>query len=221
MASVRQRMIEDMKLRGLAPRTQDRYLHSIKTLAKHYQCAPDELTQEQVRDYLLYMLEDRRYAKSTYKANLYAIKFLYKRTLGRKWVTLDITRVKNDKKLPEVLSREEVWDLLALVRKESVLICLTLMYTCGLRVSEAVKLTTSDATAGDEFGNAIAIDGVSVLIAAFKDDHRGGRAGSAYVYTLTAPAAPRLVDPPDEATDVSAEVTLSWETVGGANTYHV
>lgn len=144
MASVRQRMIEDMKLRGLAPRTQERYLHSIKTLAKHYQCAPDELTQEQVRDYLLYMLEDRRYAKSTYKANLYAIKFLYKRTLGRKWVTLDITRVKNDRKLPVVLSREEVWDLLALVRKESVLICLTLMYTCGLRVSEAVNLRIKD-----------------------------------------------------------------------------
>ena len=144
MASVRQRMIEDMKLRGLAPRTQERYLHSIKTLAKHYQCAPDELTQEQVRDYLLYMLEDRRYAKSTYKANLYAIKFLYKRTLGRKWVTLDITRVKNDRKLPVVLSREEVWDLLALVRKESVHICLTLMYTCGLRVSEAVNLRIKD-----------------------------------------------------------------------------
>ena len=144
MASVRQRMIEDMKLRGLAPRTQERYLHSIKTLAKHYQCAPDELTQEQVRDYLLYMLEDRRYAKSTYKANLYAIKFLYKRTLGRKWVTLDITRVKNDRKLPVVLSREEVWDLLAQVRKESVHICLTLMYTCGLRVSEAVNLRIKD-----------------------------------------------------------------------------
>ena len=90
------------------------------------------------------MLEDRRYAKSTYKANLYAIKFLYKRTLGRKWETLDITRVKNDRKLPEVLSREEVWDLLALVRKESVLICLTLMYTCGLRVSEAVNLRIKD-----------------------------------------------------------------------------
>jgi len=137
-------MIEDMKLRGLAPRTQERYLHSIKTLAKHYQCAPDELTQEQIRDYLLYMLEDRRYAKSTYKANLYAIKFLYKRTLGRKWETLDITRVKNDRKLPVVLSREEVWDLLALVRKESVLICLTLMYTCGLRVSEAVNIRIKD-----------------------------------------------------------------------------
>jgi len=87
--------------------------------------------------------------------------------------------------------------------------------------TEWVKLTTSDATAGDAFGNAIAIDGVSVLIAAFKDDHRGARAGSAYVYTLAAPAVPRLVDPPDEATDLSPEVTLSWETVGGADTYHV
>lgn len=142
--NLKQRMIEDMKLRGLAQRTQDRYLHSIKTLAKHYQCPPDELSQEQVRDYLLYMLDDRKYAKSTYKANLYAIKFLYKRTLGRKWHSLEITRVKKDKKLPVVLGRDEVWNLLALVRNEPVHMCLTLMYTCGLRVSEAVHLRIED-----------------------------------------------------------------------------
>ncbi|MFC1763824.1 tyrosine-type recombinase/integrase [Planctomycetota bacterium] len=142
--NLKQRMIEDMRLRGLAQRTQDRYLHSVKTLAKHYQCPLDELSQEQVRDYLIYMLETKKYAKSTYKANLYAIKFLYKRTLGRKWETLDITRVKSDKKLPVVLSREEVWSLLALVRREPIHMCLTLMYTCGLRVSEAVHIRIED-----------------------------------------------------------------------------
>ena len=144
MKSLRQRMTEDMRLRGLTQRTQDRYLHSIRILAKHYQCAPDELTQAQVRDYLLYMLEDKQYAKATFRANLCAIKFLYKRTLGRKWETLDITRVKSDKKLPVVLSQEEVWSLLALVRKEPIHMCLTLMYTCGLRVSEAVNLRIKD-----------------------------------------------------------------------------
>jgi integrase/recombinase XerD len=142
--NLKQRMIEDMRLRGLAQRTQDRYLHSIKTLAKYCQCPPDELSEEQVRAYLIYMLEDKGYAKSTYKANLYAIKFLYKRTLGRKWDTLDITRVKIDKKLPVVLSQGEVWSLLALVRNEPVHMCLILMYTCGLRVSEGVNLRIKD-----------------------------------------------------------------------------
>ena len=87
--------------------------------------------------------------------------------------------------------------------------------------TEWVTLTTSDAAAADEFGNAIASDGVSTLIAAFKDDHRGNRAGSAYMYTLAIPTPPRLIDPPDEATDVAADVTLRWEAVGGADTYDV
>jgi site-specific recombinase XerD len=113
-------------------------------LARHYRCPPEELNQNQVRDYLLYMLEDRQYAKTTFRTNLAAIKFLYKRTLGRKWDTLDITRVKKERKLPVVLSRDEVWSLLALVRKEPIRMSLTLMYTCGLRVSEAVNLRIKD-----------------------------------------------------------------------------
>ncbi|MCZ6643255.1 MAG: site-specific integrase, partial [Gammaproteobacteria bacterium] len=144
MGSLRQRMIEDMNLRGLAPRTQERYLHSIKTLAKHYHCPPDELCEEQVRDYLLYMLGPKGYAKNTYKVNLFAIKFLYHRTLGRNWHTLNITRVKSDKKLPVVLSREEVWSILDLVRQPAIRMSLTLMYTCGLRVSEAMNTRIED-----------------------------------------------------------------------------
>lgn len=141
---LKQRMTEDMRLRGLTKHTQSRYLHAIQTLAQHYHIPPEELSQDQVRAYLLYMLEDKQYAKSTYQTNLYAIKFLYKRTLGRRWETLDITRVKKDKKLPVVLSREEVWSLLALVRSEPNRMCLTLMYTCGLRVSEAANLRIKD-----------------------------------------------------------------------------
>ena len=142
--NLKERMIEDIKLRGLTQRTQERYLHSIKALAKYHQCPPDELSEEQVRAYLIYMLEERKYSKNTYQTNLYAIKFLYKRTLGRKWHSLEITRVKKDKKLPVVLSRDEVWSLLALVRNEPVHMCLTLMYTCGLRVSEAVNIRIED-----------------------------------------------------------------------------
>jgi site-specific recombinase XerD len=144
MKSVKQRMIEDMKLRGLSQRTQDRYLHAIKALGEHYQSPPEDLTQEHVRDYLLYMLETKNYAKSTYKTNLYAIKFLYKRTLERKWHALEITRVKKDKKLPIVLSRDEVWSLLDLVCQPKARMSLTLMYTCGLRVFEAINLRLED-----------------------------------------------------------------------------
>jgi len=144
MKNAKQRMIEDMKLRGLAPRTQDRYLHAIKALAEHYHRQPDKITEKQVRKYLLYLIESNRYAKTTFNIDLCAIKFLYRRTLGRDWNLLQIKCSKTNKRLPIVLSRDEVWSLLDLVRRPIPRMCLTLMYTCGMRVSEAVNLRLDD-----------------------------------------------------------------------------
>ena len=90
MNNVRQRMIEDMKLRALAPRTRDRHLHAIKALAEHYRRPPDKITQEQVRKYLLYFIETKGCAKSTFNVDLAAIEFMYRRTLGRDWSLLKI-----------------------------------------------------------------------------------------------------------------------------------
>jgi site-specific recombinase XerD len=144
MKDVKQLMIEDMKLRGLAPRTQDRYLHAIKALTEYYRRQPDKITEKQVRKYLLYLIETKGYAKSTFNIDLCAIKFLYRRTLGREWSLLQIKGSKTNKKLPIVLSRDEMWSLLDLVRRPKPLMCLTLMYTCGLRVSEGVNLRLDD-----------------------------------------------------------------------------
>ena len=144
MKNVKQRMIEDMKLRGLAPRTQDRYLHAIKALAEHYHRQPDQITEKQVRKYLLYLIESKGYAKTTFNIDLCAIKFLYRRTLGREWNLLQLKCTKTNKRLPIVLSRDEVWSLLDLVRRPKARMSLTLMYTCGLRVSEAVNLRLDD-----------------------------------------------------------------------------
>ncbi|MHC4542400.1 MAG: site-specific integrase [Planctomycetota bacterium] len=66
MKNVKERMIEDMKLRGLTPRTQGRYLHTIKALAEHYHRRPGQITEKQVRKYLLYLIESKGYAKSTF-----------------------------------------------------------------------------------------------------------------------------------------------------------
>jgi len=144
MEDIRQRMIEDMKLRGLSPCTQATYLEAVKVLARHYNSRLDEITKEQVRDFLLYLLDSKGYAKSTYKVYLSAIKFLYLNTLDRQWRFLPLTRVNPEKKLPIVLSREEVWSLLDIVRRDKPRMSLILMYTCGLRVSEAVHLRPQD-----------------------------------------------------------------------------
>ena len=82
MKDIRQLMIEDMKLRGLKPSTQATYLEAIKVLARHYDRQLEEITQEQVRDFLIYLIDTKGYAKSTYKVYMYAIKFLYQNTLG-------------------------------------------------------------------------------------------------------------------------------------------
>ena len=144
MEDIRQRMIEDMKLRGLAPCTRATYLEAVKVLARHYNSRLDEITKEQVRDFLLYLLDSKGYAKSTYKVYLSAIKFLYLNTLDRQWRFLPLIRANPEKKLPIVLSREEVWSLLDLVRRDKPRMSLILMYTCGLRVSEAVHLRVRD-----------------------------------------------------------------------------
>ncbi len=144
MEDIRQRMIEDMKLRGLKPSTQATYLEAIKVLARHYDRQLDEITQEQVRDFLIYLIDTKGYAKSTYKVYMYAIKFLYQNTLGRQWRFLTLARVSPERKLPIILSRDEVWSLLDLVRRDKPRMSLILMYTCGLRVSEAVHLRPRD-----------------------------------------------------------------------------
>jgi site-specific recombinase XerD len=144
MEDIRERMIGDMKLRGLAPCTQATYLEAVKVLARHCNSRLDEITKEQVRDFLLYLLDSKGYAKSTYKVYLSAIKFLYLNTLDRQWRFLPLARANPEKKLPIVLSREEVWSLLDLVRRDKPRMSLILMYTCGLRVSEAVHLRPQD-----------------------------------------------------------------------------
>ena len=144
MKDLKERMVEDMKLRGFTAGTQRAYLDAIRALAAHCHRPPDQLSQEQIRDYLLYLIETRKLAKSTFRIHLSALKFLYRRTLGRPWPVLALPRLKSDKKLPAVLRREQVWSLLDRVRHPHARMSLILMYTCGLRVSEALHLRVPD-----------------------------------------------------------------------------
>jgi Phage integrase, N-terminal SAM-like domain len=84
MSPLRQRMMEDMKLAGLAPRTQDAYVRSVYNLAAHYMRSPDQLSEDEVRRYILAMV-DRGAARGTFKTCHYGLQFLYRRTLGLDW----------------------------------------------------------------------------------------------------------------------------------------
>ena len=144
MTPLRQRMIEDMQLRGLSERTQTAYALAVRQLAKHYGKAPDQITEEELRQYFLHLRNVRQVASSTFTVNLCGIKFLYQRTLKRTWPTLELTRAPREKKLPVVLSTAEVRQILQCIRHPCYRVCLTTVYSCGLRVQEGVHLQVRD-----------------------------------------------------------------------------
>lgn len=143
MTPLRQRMLEDMQLRSLAPRTQQSYLHVVQQLAHHFGKSPDLLTDEDLRQYFLYLRNEKRAARNTCTLALCAIKFFYQHTLKRDWSTLDFVRPPREHKLPIVLSPDEVWQLLDQIRLPHYRVCLSTIYACGLRLLEGVHLQVS------------------------------------------------------------------------------
>lgn len=142
--ALRQRMIEDLQLRGLAPKTQEAYVGAVRQLAKHYEKAPDQISEEELRQYFLHLKNEKQVSRSTCTIALCGIKFFYEKTLGRDWTRLDFVRPAREKKLPVVLSSEEVGRVLGCVRRFRYRVCLSTIYGCGLRLGEGVRLQVSD-----------------------------------------------------------------------------
>ncbi|MEW6517978.1 MAG: site-specific integrase [Thermodesulfobacteriota bacterium] len=144
MNELRQKMIEDMQLHGYAARTQQSYLGAVRGIAKHYQCSPGQLTEADIRKFFLHLINDRKSSESTVKIYLSGIKFFYQTTLGREWRFFSFAMPAKSRKLPVVLSREEVRTILDLIRNAGIKVLLTVTYVCGLRLNEAVSLTVDD-----------------------------------------------------------------------------
>ncbi len=144
MTELRRRMMEDLQLAGYSPKTQKGYLDAVRNLAKFYMRSPDVLSEEDIRRFFLHLINVRKAARSTVTIHLAGIKFFYVKTLGREWPVFDIVRPQPTKKLPAVLSREEVRAILQQIRKPMVKMALTVIYACGLRNAEGVKLRISD-----------------------------------------------------------------------------
>lgn len=148
MTPLRQRMIEDMQLRGLSARTQECYVTAVRQLAAHHHRSPDQLSEEDLRQYFLYLTNEKKVARATATIALCGIKFLFEHTLKRDWTTLNFVRPARERKLPVVLSREEVRSVLAEVRIPVYRVCLTTIYACGLRLLEGAHLQVSDVDGG-------------------------------------------------------------------------
>jgi site-specific recombinase XerD len=144
MTVLRQKMIEDMQLRGFAQRTQEAYLLAVSQLARHYHKPPDQINEEELRQYFLFLKNEKHAARATCTIALCGIKFFFERTVGREWKTFEFLRPPKEKKLPVVLSVEEVRCILKHVRLSHYRICLTTIYACGLRLLEGTHLQVGD-----------------------------------------------------------------------------
>lgn len=140
MTALRKRMAEDLQLKGYAPATQKLYLHGVRLLAEHYHKSPDLITEEELRAYFLFMKEQKQYARSTATVMLCAIKFFFQVTLQKNWPVLTLVRPAKERRLPVVLSQQEVKRILQAVRAPVYQVCLSTIYSCGLRISEGVGL---------------------------------------------------------------------------------
>jgi len=144
MTPLRERMIEDLQLRGYSTSTQKLYVSSVRQLCEHFNKSPGKITEENLREYFLYGKNVKKWSRSTSTVALCGIKFFYDNTIKRPWPTLLFIRPGHNKKLPVVLSRDEVHKLLHSIRLLRYRVCLTTIYSCGLRLSEGIHLKVED-----------------------------------------------------------------------------
>jgi integrase/recombinase XerD len=144
MTPLRLQMIEDMQLNGLSASTQRAYADAIAQLARHFHRSPDQLGEQELRQYFLHLTNEKKVSRSTTTIALCAAKFLYKKTLRRQWSTLELIRPAYARKLPVVLSRDEVRRILNEVQNPTYRACLKTIYSCGLRVFEATHLKVAN-----------------------------------------------------------------------------
>jgi integrase/recombinase XerD len=144
MSELRKRMIECMQLRGLSERTQESYVRAVRQLAEHYHKSPDLISEEELRQYFLYLKNVKHYARNTTTIAICGIKFFFEHTLEKEWTIFNLVRPAPEKKLPVILSVAEVRQILSHVRLPRYKVCLTTIYCCGLRLQEGTNLCVAD-----------------------------------------------------------------------------
>ncbi|MFC2172191.1 tyrosine-type recombinase/integrase [Acidobacteriota bacterium] len=145
MSELREKMIREMKLRNLAERTQEAYVSAVVGLVKHYKLSPATISVDQIKDYLVYLKDERKRTFSTCNQVHAGLKFLYVNTMGRKSWSNQLPYMKKEQVLPEILSTKEVERILSSAGpnlKYRTLLMVT--YAGGFRVSEVVNLKLKD-----------------------------------------------------------------------------
>ena len=112
MTRLRKRMLEELQRRNYSPLTIQSYLRAVEDFARYFGKSPDQLHEEHMREYHLHLIHDLKLATNTVVARIAALRFFFVKTLRRPYVQVDLPHPKTEKRLPTVLSREEVGRLL-------------------------------------------------------------------------------------------------------------
>jgi len=141
---LRQRMHQDLQLAGLTEGTQKAYLRAVKRFAAHFHKAPDLISEQEFREYLLYLKNERHYSPSALKVAASGILFFFTHTVPRDWPTFKTLSIPRPRSLPDVLSIVEVRQLIDAVRTTHNKVFFWTVYSLGLRLQEALNLQVGD-----------------------------------------------------------------------------
>jgi integrase/recombinase XerD len=144
MGTIREKMTADLELRGFASTTKKEYLRRAHNFVNYYRRPPIELGEQEVREFLLYLVNERKAGSATQHIYIAAIKFLYTTTLNRPEVVAKIPWPKRAQTLPDILTGEEVEQIFQQIASLKHRAILMTAYGAGLRISEACSLETSD-----------------------------------------------------------------------------
>jgi integrase/recombinase XerD len=140
MTELREKMIREMELRNLSRNTQKSYLQAVYGLAKHYAQSPDKMTKEMIEDYLLYLKKEKGKALTTIGSAITGLRFFYSHVLGEEQLSPSCSFAKTPRKLPTVLSQEEIWSIINAPDNMKHRLMLMTVYSAGLRASEVLVL---------------------------------------------------------------------------------
>jgi len=148
MSELRNKMKIDMELRGYSPKTINNYINHVSRFAKHYNKSPELLGEQEIRDYLHYCITERKLSEGSVNYIYSSLRFLFEKTLNRRWNIDKLSRIKEPRRLPVVLSPQEIKAIFDVTEDIKYKAIFMTIYSAGLRISEAcnLKITDIDST---------------------------------------------------------------------------
>ena len=149
MSTLRQEMIDQMILKGFSERTKKSYLGAVKLLSQYYALPPDKLSRNDIQNWFLYLIKERKLTPATCRLYLNSVRFFYVNVLHWKSLQCEFNVPKRKQRIPDLLSLADIRLIIDNATNKKYRTMIILCYACGLRVSELVSLKVNHIH-GDE-----------------------------------------------------------------------